>query len=276
MVDKGCRGGGTREGNECPGDRGYRPVLFQLQIGLWEGRRLSAYGRSNSFSCVHGDPGEGSWGSSVRALSWGEGPVMCWNPKSLDSSAGWGPRGLRSAAPSLARVGPVWPQCGPGGSPAAGLTPRGQWWEGPESRLTFARNVAEWVSECAWGSKNNNMTSLCWAHGQVQRPDPAPRLPIPAQLALCLSLNVNLPPARSPGRVRAPRPPRQKWPFAFSFCNTLLCDHCIKTKTFSEAEENKRNCSSPNKPVFLCFLSVTFSISRTTETMRYSRLMLFH
>lgn len=131
MTDRGCRGRGTWEGNERPGDGEYRPVLFQLQIGLWEGHRLSAYGRSNSFSCVHGDPREGSSGSSVRTSVVGRGPcrvlesLLAGGPEASDLLPPLSAR-LAPAASTLALVGPVWPQCGPGGSPAAGLTPQGQ------------------------------------------------------------------------------------------------------------------------------------------------------
>lgn len=65
------------------------------------------------------------------------------------------------------------------------------------------------------------------------------------------------PPAQLPRQVYSPisNPAvHQRCP---PFYNTSVCNHCIKTKTFSEAEENKRGCSFLNEPVFLGFFSVT-------------------
>lgn len=131
---------------------GQRPVRFQLQVGLWEGHRLSAYGRSNSFSCVHGDPREGSSGSSVRTSVVGRGPCRV-----LESPLAGGPEASDLLPPTQRppgtccfhssaggpSVAPVWPRREPSSRPHSPGTVVG----GARVRLTFARNVAEWVSE---------------------------------------------------------------------------------------------------------------------------------
>lgn len=198
MVDRGCRGRGTWEGNERPGDREYRPVLFQLRIGLWEGHRLSAYGRSNSFSCVHGDPREGSSGSSVRTSVVGRGPCRV-----LESPLAGGPEASDLLLPPQRPPGTCCfhssaggPSVAPAGAQQQASLPRDS--DGRGQSPTYIRTQRGRVS---LGAKNNNMKSLCWAHGQVQRTDPGPTAPCPCTAGPLPLTQRGLAPARSPGRV---------------------------------------------------------------------------